>query len=266
MDLACEIIRGFSCDPPEDKPVDSSLVNWLTWPYSGKIVANPDAKLSYRYSIAFTKDPDLARRMDDSVLRGYWNTLVHYAPKSGFRPPRDKKITVLDLGCGTANYAIVLKSYFEGNRRYLDDSGEKVRYIGVDIEPKLLNVAREIFRDSPGYRFIEGDARYLDRYPEIPPKVEVVILRHPGPFLPDLEGADVWPEIFQAAIGRVKKNGFILFTHYAEAEKDELLKILAKMPQYKIVLVEKNPYGVVAGTSNHPDYKFDQYVVLAQVR
>lgn len=263
MDLACEIIRGFSCDPPESADGDNHSLAFF-WPYSKKIVPNPDAELSYRYSISFTDDPDLLRRMNDSVLRAYWNTLVSYVPRSGFRPPRNGKLTVLDLGCGTANYAVVLKSYFEGNKRYLDDSGRKVRYIGVDIEPKFLNVAREIFRNDPGYHFIQGDARYLDRYPGIPGKVEVVILRHPGPFLPFLEGSEVWPEIFEAAVNKVKKNGFLLFTCYAESEKEELLKILGRLPRYQVVLAEKNPYGIVAGTSNHPEYKFDQWVVIAR--
>jgi ubiquinone/menaquinone biosynthesis C-methylase UbiE len=57
---------------------------------------------------------------------------------------------VLDVGCGTG----VLSRALAGRA-----SGGSV--LGIDAAPALLARARELSRDAPGLRFVEGDARAL---------------------------------------------------------------------------------------------------------
>ncbi len=196
---------------------------------------------------------DTASSETDRYQRAYWNTLVEYIPKSGWRPPRDGKLTILDLGCGDAYYAVVLRAYFEGNNLYSNDRGRKVNYIGVDISTGDIAKARGHYRSSPAYHFVLGDAREIAGMPQIAGQADLVVIRHP-----DLGAA--WSEIFQAAQKKLRPGGLMIFSTFVMGEKDVLLEMLKDVPGLEIVVAEKN--HCLRG--NEPLGTPDGYIVIAK--
>ena len=76
---------------------------------------------------------------------------------------------VLDLGCGRALAAAVGAACNASPRSYL----------GVDVHPRYVKVAREALGDLPGHRFLEADLRDFD-----PPPADLVLLVNVLRFLP----------------------------------------------------------------------------------
>ncbi len=246
---------GRDCFPPSpSKGATGPDAVLADWPFSQTYVDNAPRP-------EFTTE--IARAID-TVIRRYWNMLVKFVPLSGFKSPKNGKITILNLGCGIAYDAIPTRAYFEGNKTYSESSGTKVQYYGVDIDAGAIDKDIIVYGQTPGYHFIKGDARYLDGMPELPAKVDVVVFRHPGPFLEEKERV-IWTDIFKAAIKKVKLGGRIIFSCTHKTEKQELLKILKGIKGYEIVLVKKNPFSVTVFSEIFDgEYGPDKWVVIAK--
>lgn len=83
-----------------------------------------------------------------------------------------RRFSMLEAGCGPATE---LKGYRQ--------NGIAVDYTGVDINPRMLQVARERNRDA---KFIQGDVRKLEFADK---SFDVVLLRHILEHLPDYKEA-----------------------------------------------------------------------------
>src|SRR5262245_31588544 len=59
---------------------------------------------------------------------------------------RSKRRRILDLGCGSGNHLGI----------YADHVGPDGRVVGLDRERKLVETAREAFRDRPNVEIVEG--------------------------------------------------------------------------------------------------------------
>jgi len=187
-----------------------------------------------------------ARRMGDDRA-AFWNMLATYVGPTGYRIPEGDS-TVLMVGCGKAEEAIVLSAFF-GNSGFGTPS-EKVKIIGIDLDGKEIDAAVERnktidFSKSgydrylpSNYQFIVGNATRLDDHPSIPRKVDVVVSRHQ-----QISDSDqVWGEIFSQGLQRLRPGGVFIFTSYSEIEADMLVTKLKSLGA-NIVHHGKNRYA-----------------------
>lgn len=228
MDIS---LYGFSCDPPERSDTPDR-------PYSPTIISL-----------------DAASSETDQYRRAYWNMLVEYIPRSGWRPPQDGKLTVLDLGCGDAYYAVAAKAYFGRGENYLRDQSKKVRYFGVDISPEEIASSKKRYGRRSDYQFIAGDARDLARFPQIPNQVDLEIFRHPVVSEPQ-----TWRAIFLAGRKKLKSGGIMIFTTYLEGEHKILLSLLKDVPGIKVEIAEINRRS----SCGNAIFCNDRYLVIAR--
>jgi 2-polyprenyl-3-methyl-5-hydroxy-6-metoxy-1,4-benzoquinol methylase len=108
----------------------------------------------------------------------------------------NKKINILDIGCGTGRHLIEL-----AKRGYSN-------LTGVDLSESLLTKAREKAATSiPEIRFIRGDARHLTFQNEF----DLVIMICEGAF-PLMETDEMNFQILQNAAKALKNGGKLIFT------------------------------------------------------
>lgn len=101
-------------------------------------------------------------------------------------------LNILDAACGTGRLTIFLKEKLNG----------KVRITGLDISPKMLNLAKEKTKALKGINFIEGDIYNL---PFFDNKFDAVVGLRFSMHLPEIE-------IALKEVSRVvKKGGLVVF-------------------------------------------------------
>ena len=88
-------------------------------------------------------------RRVNKYLSGYKVLLHHIRFFLKEHPPR-RKFTILDLATGSADQPIAVAQMM---RRL----NIKVRIVGLDINAKMLNYAREETRDHPEINLVQGD-------------------------------------------------------------------------------------------------------------
>jgi SAM-dependent methyltransferase len=74
----------------------------------------------------------------------------------GHLPPTSE-LRVLDIGCGTGEGLALLRSTPTWRRR--SGTGTTLRYVGLDLDERLLEVARGLHGDDDGVTFVHGDVR-----------------------------------------------------------------------------------------------------------
>lgn len=129
---------------------------------------NPDLIRDAIHKMAISEGEESAR---------VWNLLASTIKDSGYNPPQDRDITILDLGCGRCIEAFVLRTFFSG--KSFGETGDKAHIIGIDIDEKAIKAAKiknqraklvngiTTWTDDPEYTFIHGDATKPDTYPEV---------------------------------------------------------------------------------------------------
>lgn len=125
--------------------------------------------------------PSAYQGIVDDVVRRYLDVSIRDAEGARARLLRDPiypfllaeramdGARVLDLGCGRALVAAVGAAVDAVPRSYL----------GVDVSPRYVRVARETLGDLSGHRFVEADLRDFD-----PPAADLVLLCNVLRFLP----------------------------------------------------------------------------------
>ncbi len=71
--------------------------------------------------------------------------------------PELPSVRVLDVGCGTADGLALLRSTPAWRRRHA--AGAELRYVGLDLDERLLQVARERHANDGAVSFAHGDVR-----------------------------------------------------------------------------------------------------------
>lgn len=183
----------------------------------------------------FEKILEKAREQGD-IVRRFWNMLVTEIPKTEYSPPKGRKTTILNLGCGVCQEGRMLSSFF-GGEEFGSEGGRNVDLIGVDVDPKEIERAKKDHQ-IPGYEFIVGDATNLDQYSSIPTQVDVVVIRHQQ----ISHNKNLWQEIFQQALRHVTPEGIILITSFSDIENEMLVETLQTL-NCEMIINERNPYA-----------------------
>lgn len=195
-----------------------------------------------------------AAQLTGENRRYLWNTLVTYVNQVPYHAPKEGT-TILSLGCGRAEDAIVLRAFF-GDRPF-GSPGQKARYIGIDAEEKAIEGAR-LMNDShePQTTLIKGDATDLSRILEVPKQVDVVMLRHQQ----ISASKEVWGKMLEEGYARLRPGGILICTSYSDVE-DEMLQKELSARHLPVVLNEANRY---AFPLSHPSVSVDRRVTIVQ--
>ena len=192
----------------------------------------------------------------------FWNMLVEFVPKSGFRPPQDRPTVIFDLACGRCDEGIELAKFFGGKNKIEEGKigDEDAELYGIDFVPELIEDAkynngkgiideRGYHRElATNYHFEVGDATNLDASPPLPSQADVVVIRHqqmvggPDYDFSDTKAIEVWRRIFSQALKRVSPEGIIIITSYYDFEKKDLIQLLKDF-NCEILVDETNPYS-----------------------
>lgn len=215
----------------------------------------------------FAKMLEGARVVGES-RRLFWDMLVTTVAKAGYEPPQDKQTQVLDLACGRCGEGIVLSAFFGGND--FGSPSDRVKVTGVDVSQKDIDRAikdneKPNFSKSittyylpPNFEFIVGDATDLSKYPQVPQKADVVVIRHQQ--ISDNE--QLWTKIFRQALERVTSEGIVLITSFSDVEHEMALQALQKLP-CDVVITQTNPY---AKPSNQKEVSLDRNIAIVKTK
>jgi len=208
------------------------------WPYSCELESVG------RFREAEKGTGDLPRR--------FWSLLVEDVPESGFKPPPNGEVRILDIGCGEApDEAFVLNTYFSG-KEFGQEGTEKVSFFGIDLDPRKIEAARFLYTKMgnrtvplPGYTFIPGDATRLENFPEIPQKAQVVVFRNQQiseDKIDEIREARPWHRMFKQARDRLADGGIAIFTSLSEDEHEKCAEELKKLG-FEITVNKKNQWA-----------------------
>jgi SAM-dependent methyltransferase len=150
------------------------------WAVAGSVVSLALGAGTFLVS-RLSRLPAAYQRIVDDVVRRYLEVSIRDAEGARARLLRDPiypfllaegtmdGARVLDLGCGRALAAAVSAAV----------DAVPHAYLGVDVNPRYVRVARETLGDRSGHRFVEADLRDFD-----PPPADLVLLCNVLRFLP----------------------------------------------------------------------------------
>ena len=203
----------------------------------------------------------------------YWNLLVDTVEKSGYRPPVGRDTIILDIGCGVADEARSLNSFFGG--KDISERSKRTKVIGIDISEERIHEAKKrhipIFEDDgslsntlpPYFEFLHADAAQLDQIPEVPDVVDVVVMRHPQ-FVgePDIDREEEykkWAAILKQSLDKLSETGIIFVTTHNEVDRD-LVRKAANELHCKVTVDEENKWSRDLEESDNA-LSLDKYVI-----
>lgn len=91
-----------------------------------------------------------------------FKTVIRYMERLQ-REIKDRPIVIMDIGCGPGLFYEVLKDRFD------------VRYVGVEIQTKYVDMTREKYKDDPHVTILNRDAGDADIYRDIQPDIVVAL-------------------------------------------------------------------------------------------
>jgi SAM-dependent methyltransferase len=164
------------------------------------------------------------------INRSLMDAFVFAFQKAGIEIKPDQNLTVLDLGCGYCQEALVINGFF--GDKLMGDTSPTVKVIGIDISEKTIKEAikANTVKGSstspskvPDYLLLkQADATKLDQYDFIPEKVDVITIRHQH-----ISGnEETWTKIFQQALNKVKDGGVVVLTSYIGFEHSMMLEAM----------------------------------------
>lgn len=192
----------------------------------------------------------------------FWNMLVKFVPRSGFRLPQDRPTSILDLACGKCEEGIQLAKFFGGKSKLEEGEigDEDIGLYGIDSDSELIKSAiynngkivitghsfnREL---PPNYHFEVGDATKLDEYPSFPSQTDIIMIKHqqmvggPDYDYSSTKAVEVWEKIIGQAFERLSAGGIIIITSYYDFENQDLIRLLENF-DCEILVNETNPYS-----------------------
>lgn len=197
---------------------------------------------------------------DDSDLeKNFFNALVTYIPKSGYRPISDKQ-TILSVGSYEGGDSITLSSYFGGGN-HSEDVSENVNIINLDydrdaiergkhnmdLEKKFNPTKQKAFSNI---KFIADDAKNIDTNHEIPKNLDIVLFRNH--MISYIQNGNGFKSYVDKSYDKLRPGGIMIFVTAYPLEHRELQELLRYDPKYrdKIKVDEPNKHRNIWGDSN----------------
>jgi hypothetical protein len=181
----------------------------------------------------------------DKTRRKVWNALASTVPKTGYKPPDDRPIQILELACGEAEAAPVYSAFFGGND--FGEESQRVYVTGIDINTQAIKLAQGIIaneeRAATHYDFRVADASSAQTYIDIP-NPDVVIIRNQemrSDDYPDLKLN--WEEIIHRATELVPPGGIGIITSVQDLQRDLIQPVLVRSG-VEILIDENAPHAV----------------------
>lgn len=216
----------------------------------------------YKDAIVWKKEDDLRAIKERIAEERFWNMLITNINEANFEMPQDRNVKIIDLACGVCEEKNVVNAYFGGgNNPYL--LNKNVELFGIDNDVEAVRLANEKvlpdYRDN--YKFVNGDATNLDKYPEIPGSADVVIMRHQQMFQPNYNKnyvveTELWKNIFEQGLKRLNDKGVYLVTSYTSDEHKRFLEFLTE-EDCQIINTGDNEFAEPLGAGG-----IDKYVIV----
>ena len=178
------------------------------------------------------------------INRSLMDAFVFAFQKAGIEIKPDQNLTVLDVGCGYCQEALVINGFF--GDKLMGDTSPTVKVIGIDISEKTIKEAIKAntvkgsstsLSKVPDYLLLkQADATELDRYDFIPEKVDVITIRHQQ----ISKSEETWTKIFQQALNKVKDGGVVVLTSYTGFEHTMMLEAMQSIGA-EVVFSGENP-------------------------
>lgn len=186
--------------------------------------------------------------------RHFWNMLVTIIPQSPFAPMREQPVRILDIGCGRALDAMPLHAYF--GRSSPGMPGTHVSYLGIDIDPEAIGMAKLTNPERSDLQFLVADATAYNKYSSLKDPVDVVVIRHQA------IGFDMalWSKILKEALHHLAEGGILLMTSHIGYEHQLALARLKSL-RARIHLSGRNPFARRFSAGYGIDFQ-DQYVAV----
>jgi SAM-dependent methyltransferase len=185
------------------------------------------AKPSGRYGVGTLLDSVLLKLRGARSMRSRFfhsqreiHNVLHpwaHADRSASGPG---SVTVLSVPCGIARD---LYEVAENLRKYHPADYERVRFIGLDLDSRPLELSRELTRDHPNFIFAQGDALQPSSLPD---SVDAIVSLGFGEFLDD----DVLVDFYRRCHSALRKGGrFITSAMSRDKIGDYLARELAEL-------------------------------------
>ncbi len=157
-------------------------------------------------------------------------TLKRYIPKDSVMA--DGAPVVLSLACGVDAEARAIHRHFapEGEKNSV--------HVGIDRNNSNIESARRLYKENPGYTFIEGDLdseevrRQLE---DVHPEFDVIMMRH-FPVLPE---GELWRRTLKKYARFLKSEGLLVMTLYYP-EEFEIVSQNGLPDEYTVEVAERN--------------------------
>lgn len=157
-------------------------------------------------------------------------TLSRYLPKNTLET--DSPPAVLSLACGVDAEARAI------HRHFSSESEKSGVHIGIDRNNSNIESARRLYRENPGYVFIEGDLDSKDvrnQVEEIRSEFDIVMMRH-FPVLPE---EDLWERTLKDYARFLRPGGFLVMTLYYPEEFETVSRV-GIPSDYNVEVAERN--------------------------
>lgn len=172
--------------------------------------------------------------------KNFFNALVTYIPKSGYRPIGNKQ-TVLSVGSYEGNDSMTLSAYF-GYGKHSEDVSENVHVINLDYDRSAINQGKinidlekklnpKNSKALSNIKFIADDAKNIDTNPEIPTNVDVVLFRNH--MISYLNNGNAFKSYVDKSYDKLRQGGIMVFVTAYPMEHDDLQELLKYDPKYR---------------------------------
>ncbi|NQT29568.1 MAG: class I SAM-dependent methyltransferase [Candidatus Saganbacteria bacterium] len=131
-------------------------------------------------------------------------------------------LRILSLGCGTCPEAEGVVAYFEEKNK----TGP-VHLFGVDPGEAFIEEARRAWNNLPAF-FVKGDATQTEVMDQLPPRIDILILRRPNLRLIYTPDNPDWKTVLELALPKLQPKGILFAVTALPEESYELSRMLGE--------------------------------------
>lgn len=172
----------------------------------------------------------------------------------------EKKIRILDIGCGYAANLVGILAYF---------GPERVSYLGIDIEKQNIQTATLAYSNFKNISFMTQDAiAFLSKTTKNNQLFDLILVQHPNFQTPATQS--IFKEIFFNLTNALAPSGIIYSTFYSRSEVDYFqTHVQPHIDELKdAALIETNAYSDQAkfiDEVTHEKQASEQYILMSSL-